>query len=277
MGKGKGAGEDAAALQAQANLQGINEIKRQFDLTKGDIDPFIQAGQEALPGVQAGSTFEGFGDAITQILSGEGPLKGLIDDRTTAAQSQLAAGGLTRSGTAIRDIANIPAQLGLDIENLLFGRKSNLASGGASSALSLGSLGQGAAANQANLFSQTGSARSSGSLLDAESEAAGVEQIGSIVATVLPLIFSDPALKTNIEEIGEIDLKEGSLKIYQWDWIPEAKDTIVPLCPTMGFMADEVQEAHPEFVTEYGGFRVINYLGLLSKLEAINELELEAA
>jgi hypothetical protein len=273
--KGKGAGGDAAALQAAANMQGIQEIRRQFDLTKENVDPFITAGQEALPEVQRGASIGGFGDRLKEIFSGGG-LDPLIKERTRNVEGSLASKGLNRSGFGIRQLADIPAQLGFDIENMLFGRQAGLSEGGRGTALQLGSLGQGAASNVANLFSNTGQAQSSGSLLDAQSKAAATEQIGSAVATVLPLIFgSDPDLKENIEEVGEIKFQDESksLKIYQWDWIDESKGTFIEVCPNMGFMADEVEEKFPERVEMFGGFKMIAYFDLLDDLEAQNDYE----
>jgi hypothetical protein len=267
-GQKKESGGDAAALQAAANLRGIEEIRRQFDATKESVDPFIAAGQQALPEVQRGAGIEGFGQRLQEIFAG-GSLDPLIEERTRQVEGGLASGGLRRSGQGIRALADIPAQLGLDIENLLFGRQSGLSEGGRGTALNLGQLGQGAASNVANLFSDTGRAQSSGLLLDRQAQAGGVEQAASAVATVLPLIFSDPSLKENIEQIGEI----GELKLYQWDWIKEAKGTAVELCPTIGFMADEVEEKFPEYVQEFGGYKTVDYKPLLDHLEGMNTLE----
>ena len=75
-------------------------------------------------------------------------------------------------------------------------------------------------------------------------------------------VFS--CLKENIEEIGQIN----DLKVYQWDWIAPAKDTVVGLCHTVGFMADEVKEKYPQFVKEFGSYDVIEYFELLDHLEA---------
>jgi len=271
MGLGdKGAGGDAASMVAAANLQGINEIRQRFEQTSQDVQPFIGAGQQALPEVQRGAGIGGFGDRLAEIFSG-GALDPLMEERTRAVQGGLSAGGLTRSGEGLRQLADIPAQLGFDIENLLFGRQQNLAQQGAGTALNLGSLGQGAAGNVANLFSNTGQARSSGSLLDAQTKAANIEQGGQMVGTVLPLLFSDPNLKTNVEEIGEMN----GLKVYEWDWIDEAEDTVVSTFPTIGFMADEVEEVYPEYIKEYGGYKVVDYVSLLNRLEVANEAQLE--
>lgn len=290
---GLGTGGDAAEAIAQANLQGIAELRRQFDKAETNVQPFIDAGVGALGDVVGGSGLEGFAEALRKIFSG-GALDPLIDERTEATQRQLAAGGLTRSGTALREIANIPTQLGLDIEGLLFGRKQNLANAGVSAGLNLGNIGQSSASNIANLFQDTGRARSSGIITDQQTKAGAFDQIGSIFSTALPIIsnfflgggsaagagaltgaaaFSDPNLKANIEEIGTFEVADPdkNLTLYQWDWIPEAEETIVSAYPTMGFMADEVEEKYPHHVSHFAGFKTINYLDLLDELEVTNE------
>lgn len=279
MSFGKDAGGDAAGLQAAANLQGINEIRRQFDITSENVDPFISAGQDALGSVVQGSTASGFGDRLSEIFSG-GALEPLLADRIRDTEGNLAARGLNRSGAGLQGLADVRSDFALGIEDLLFNRQAGLSEGGRNSALQLGSLGQGAASNIANLFSNTGSAQSSGLLLDRQTEAASIEQAGQAVATVLPLIFgSDPDLKENIEEIGEIKFEDDSksLKIYQWDWVEGTEDTFIEVCPNMGFMADEVEQKYPERVEMFGSYKMIAYFDLLDDLKAHNDYQLEAA
>ena len=275
MGKGKGTGGDAADAIAAANAQGIAEFRKNFEKAETNVQPFIEAGLGALGDVVGGSGLEGFGESLRQIFSG-GALDPLIDERTDAVQKQLAAGGLTRSGTGVREIANIPTQLGFDIESLLFGRKKGLSDTGINAGLNLGNLGTQSASGIANLFQDTGRARSQGIITDQQAKAGGIEQAGSVISTALPIIasfFSDPALKENVEEIAKFEVADPSknLTLYQWDWIPEAKETIVSAFPTVGFMADEVEDKYPQHISSYGGFKTINYLDLLDELEVENE------
>ena len=79
-------------------------------------------------------------------------------------------------------------------------------------------------------------------------------------------IFSDRRLKQNIREIAEI----GGLKVYEWDWVPEADDTIITLCNPVGFMADEVKELYPQHVYKFGSFDVLDYESILAELEVNN-------
>lgn len=189
---GPGAGGDAAALQTQALNRAIDEIKRQFGVTQEAVQPFITAGQEALPEVQRGAGIGGFGERLGEIFGG-GALDPLIEERTRAVQGQLAAGGLTRSGAGARAIADIPTQLGLQIENLLAGRGQQLTGRGQQAGLGLGQLGSEAARQQAGLFSQIGQAQSQGSLLDAQLRAQrnqqliqGVGELGQLAGGLFP-------------------------------------------------------------------------------------------
>ena len=163
-----GAGGDAADIFEKFAREGIGELRRQFDVTRGDISPFMQAGQMQVPGLAAAATIPGFSGRLGDLFK-SGALQPLIDERTRAAQGQLAAGGLTRSGTALREIADIPTELGLGIESMLQGRSQTLADRGLESALGLGKLGQMNAQSLASLLAGIGGMQSSGLLGDAQS------------------------------------------------------------------------------------------------------------
>lgn len=256
-------GSDAAAAANAGLDSAIQELRRQFGITQENIAPFLEAGRGALPGLVEGSTAEGLDERLRRLFDTD-IFGGLVDERTRAVEGQLAAGGLTRSGAGLQEIANVPTGLGLQLEQLLTGRLGNLAGSGQNAALGLGSLGQANAGAIANLFGQQGANTASGILTDAQAGAAQQQNLIQAGATAASIFFSDPSLKTNIEPVAFI----GDLPLYQWDWIPEAKGTIIEKCGTIGFMADEVKEKYPEFVGEYGGFMVIDYPALLDKLEA---------
>jgi len=100
MGKDDDSGARAAEEANRLSQQGIDELRRQFDVTQGNVDPFIQAGIGQIGALEEGTTAEGFGARLDRIF-GSGALDPLIEKRTRAVQGQLAAGGLTRSGTAL--------------------------------------------------------------------------------------------------------------------------------------------------------------------------------
>lgn len=260
---GGGAGSGAAG---QANVfaqKGIDELRRQFDITQENFAPFIEAGTGALPGVIEGTTPRGLSDRLGEIFNTD-IFQRLVGERTRAVEGQLAAGGLTRSGTAIQEAANIPTSIGLALEDLLSGRLTGLAGSGQSAAAGLGGLGAQSSGNIANLFAQQGQNLASGILTDAQASARGAENVVNFATTAASIFFSDPALKENVERISHIH----DLSLYEWDWIEDAKGTMIEKCGTVGFLADEVAEKYPDFVSEFCGFMVIDYPGLLDRLEA---------
>ena len=280
MGGKKDAPKDAANIAAQATREGISELRRQFDigrgdvlqaqeLARGDIAPFRQVGIRGLGKLERGATVGGLGENLDQIFR-SGALDPLVRERTEAAQGQLASAGLNRSGTAVQEIANIPTQLGLQIEQLLTGRGQDLANIGLGAATGTANIAQGAGQQLAGLGQQFGQSvlgaqrdigqtQASGILGSAQAKSA----FGQSALGLLGLALSDPRLKTNVVKVGEIN----DLGVYQWDWKPELDGMMVAETSTLGFMADEVEEKYPEYVGEFGGFRCIAYAPLINLLE----------
>lgn len=258
MGGKKDAPKDAAAIQAMAAREGLDELKRQFDISRGDIEPFRAAGARALAGREASSTLEGLSGNLSRIFQGLDPL---VAERTDAVRGQLGATGLSRSGAGVQAIADIPTQLGLQIEQLLSGRQESLSNLGIGAATTSAGLGQQYGQNVLNTQTGIGQAQAQGILGSAQAQAGFTQGVGNLLGSFLAL--SDPRLKTNIVKVGQIN----DLGIYQWDWIPEVEGMMVADTSTLGFMADEVEEKYPEYVAEFGGFRCIAYAPLINLLE----------
>jgi len=264
LGKGgSDAGTDAARAAAEARDREIVELRRQFNVTQQNIQPFVQAGAGQLGALTQGASIGGLDERLREIFSSES-FQSLIGERTEAVEGQLSAGGLSRSGTAIQEAANIPTSLGFDIENLLTGRSQTLAGSGQNAAVGLGALGAQTSGRIGASLAGRGQDTASGILADQQAEAQGTQNALNLAATVGSIFFSDPALKENIEKISSI----GDLSLYQWDWIPETKDTIIGKCGTIGFMADEVKEKYPHHVSDYCGFMTIDYPALLDEMES---------
>ncbi len=260
MSKGGSGAEAAAAANTKIDL-GIDELRNQFAQSQQAFQPFIDVGLQGLQGQAQGSTVQGLGDILGQIFNG-GALQPLIDERTRAAQGQLAAGGLTRSGTALETISAIPQDIGLAIEQMLAGRQGQLAQGGFTGVQNVAQLGAGTAQGIAGSRTQQGENLSSGILADAQAKAAGISNAIKIASTAA-MAFSDPRLKTNVMKVSEI----GNLDVFEWDWIPETKGTAVESQPTLGFMATQIEEKYPEFVGVIDGFKAVMYGPLLDKLQ----------
>lgn len=270
FGGGDDSGKRAANAQVQANQASIDEMKRQFGITQQNIAPFLQAGQGAIPGVESGATVGGMDEMLAQIFNSD-IFGSLVDERQRGVQGQLAAGGLTRSGTAMQEAARVPTDIGLMLEEMLNGRQTNLMNTGLNAAVGLGNIGQTNSSGIAGLLSQSGNAVSSGIITDAQARAQGGQNMLNTAATIGSMFmgFSDPRLKINVEPVADIK----GLNVYQWDWAPETKGTLVEGCATIGFMADEVQEKYPQHIYEFGGFMVVDYPALLDELEELSVME----
>jgi len=279
LGGDSDAGSRGAGIEQQFNQQAIDELNRL-------LGPFISAGTGALPDVIQGTTAVGLDQRLAEIFN-TNTFGSLVEERERGVRGQLSAGGLTRSGTAINEAARIPTDIGLALEQLLTNRSTNLAGTGLNAA-------RGAGGGIAGLLSSSGQAGSSGLLIDAESKAAGLQNLlnlagaaggfalggpqGAAAGATLAGqaggagFFSDIRLKENIEQIGRI----GNLPLYQWDWCDFTKDTIINSCPTIGFLSREVKEIYPQFVFKFGSFEGIDYASLLNELNEFNKLKVAA-
>ena len=262
MGKGNDAGRDAAAATNAASQRQIDELRRQFDVTQGNIQPFLEAGTGLLPNQVEGSTIGGLDARLGQIVNSD-IFGTLVDERTRATQGQLAAGGLTRSGAGLEAIAGIPQDTALMIENLLFGRTADLTGSAQNAAVGLGSLGAQNSQAIGQALAQQGQNTASGILADQQANAQAGTNLLTAGISAASIFFSDPRLKENVEQVGKIK----DLNIYEWDWIDAATDTIISACQTIGFMADEVENKYPQHVSEFAGYKVIDYPSLLDELE----------
>lgn len=272
---------EAAGLQAEAIRSLLPMLQERLGITGAQFQPFMEAGTGAISGLQRGfqapqGTTAGGMEGILQSIIGGDTFQSLVGERQRGIQGQLAAGGLTRSGTALTEAAKIPTDLALQLENQLFGRQfageqerirglENLFQGG------LSATGQGANAT-GNLFQSiinaiTGAAGAEAGGITGGAEAAASGILGAEQARAQALQnamnlgggiaagFSDPRLKTNIRVIGKV----GPLDLVEWDWIPELEDSFVKDFPTMGYLSTQVKELYPEYIYEFGGYDVIDY------------------
>lgn len=257
-------GAQGASRANELSREGIEEIRKQLGITQGDVRPFIELGQRQIPGVERGTTAEGLDEILGEILGTES-FQNLRDERTRTLQGHLSASGLTRSGTALEEIAEIPTDLAFQIEQLLSGRQQQILGGGQQAALGLGGLSLQGAANIGGIASGSANRLFEGIQGDAERRAAFFDSIiggGSRIGSA-SILASDPCLKMNVRPVGVI----GKLVLYIWDWIPAISGTRVAKQPTLGFMANEVREYYPAHVHDFNGFDGVNYTSLLNQLE----------
>ncbi len=180
------AAEGAADVQAQASQAGIEEQRRQFDISQEQAAPFREAGVGALGQQQALLGLSGQ-EAQQTAFAGleESPGQRFIRDRQERAllRNASATGGLGGGNvkTALQQQAAGFAQQ--DIQNQ-FGRLGQLSGQGQTATTNIAQLGGQASANISNLLGQQGAARASGILAPAQANAAATNQLLSLGGTL---------------------------------------------------------------------------------------------
>lgn len=160
-GSKKKAAQKAADAQIAFAQKGLDETKRQFDQSRADQLPWLEAGQDALA---AQTDLLGLGGADEQAaaiaaLKGSPLFASLFATGNEAILGNAAATGNLRGGNTINDLAGFGRDtLSQVIQSQLANLGGISAQGGATGA-GLGALGANAAGSMANLFNQQGAAK----------------------------------------------------------------------------------------------------------------------
>lgn len=150
----KGA-QGAANATQRANDASIAEQQRQYDLTREDQQPWMQAGQSALGQMQAlnAGDFSSFKESPDYQFAFNQGLQGL--DRSAAA------GGMLTSGGADADRIAYGQGMASQQYGNYYNRLAGLAGAGQQTASGLGQLGANTGNNISNALANTGQARAS--------------------------------------------------------------------------------------------------------------------
>lgn len=241
---GGGAAKKAAKAQVKAAQMGIDEMHRQFDLTRADLAPWREAGGAAI-GAGAAMLQPGYDHTTSpgyQFRLSEG---------TRAVEGSAAAKGQLMSGGTLKDLTRFSQGVAAGDFNDQFNRQMAIASGGQQAATSGAQMGQQSAAGIADLYTQQGNARASGYIGQANAIGQTLGQIAQIGGMIA---MSDPALKTKIERLGDWDGRGDGLGKYRfaYKWAP---NTMLE-----GVMADEVEKLRPAALGPIvRGYKSVNY------------------
>jgi len=238
-------GQTAADAAKRSGYQQADQFNKIYDLYK----PVADAGRAQLEPLSAGATAAGYGQNIGDILN-SGALQPMIQDRQNAATSYMAAHGLRRSGAAVREAANIPSDLAMQIENELNRRRQSIAG-----------IGQTGNAGASGALEGIGSSLAGGTLGQAQAQSQGIGnilQLGGMAAASL----SDARLKEDVVQVGNM----GGLAVVDWNWNQLAADKFGLKGRSSGFIAQDVMDLYPHHVRQKGGFLAIDYDGLLSEI-----------
>lgn len=174
------AAKAAAGAQVDASQAAIDEQRRQFDITQGNLQPFQDAGVGALGQQQA---LLGLGGADAQQAAFDAfensPGQQFLRDR---AQKNLLRNSSAIGGLGGGNVRSALVQQGVGFAqqdfNNQFGRLGQLAGQGRSAATSIGQFGSQSAANIGNQLSSQGQVRASGIL---GAQQARTDQFGNLI------------------------------------------------------------------------------------------------
>jgi len=178
--QGGKAAERGAEIQSQSDLAGVEETRRQFDITQEQFKPFREAGVSALGQQQALLGLSGQ-EAQQQAFAGiqESPAQQFLRGRAERGliRNQAAIGGLGGGNirTALQQQGVDFAQQ--DISNQ-FNRLATLTGGGQAATSTVGQLGGKAAQSIAAGLSSSGAAQASGILGAQQAQGQFLGQIG---------------------------------------------------------------------------------------------------
>jgi len=255
------------------NIQAFQNPYQQqvIDRTQQDIERQRQMATNTL-GAQASQAgaFGGSRQGVAEAMTNEGFARQAAD---TFAQ-QRAQGFNTALSAAQnqQDIGLSAAQQYANIGNLGFGQANTINQQQQQQGLAMQALNQqlmDAARQQYSQFTNAPasslqlpiaavSAGNMGQQTQTSTKQPGLFDYLSLGASVAAPFVSDPRLKTNVKPLE----KRGGIQFYSWDWNDEGERIAHPDQPTVGVMADELQETHPHLVhrgadgylrVDYGG------------------------
>lgn len=250
-----GAAVSAAEVAAQSQQLAIDEQRRQFDITQGNLAPRIAAGNQAMQQQMAllgmggqeaqKQAFAAFGDSPGQRFLRERQEKALL--RNASAIGGLGGGNVR---TALQEQA---VGLAAQDYNNQFNRLGAISSGGQAATSNLNQFGANMANNVSNSLGAMGQSRASGIQNAAAANASGIlggqqaraqadGQMFNLIgqgAGAAATFFSDRRLKRDIEKVGEDEI--GGIYHFKYN----DNDQLFK-----GRMADELQKTRPDDVYE---------------------------
>lgn len=156
--------KEAARIQAQAADRATEEERRQFDITRQDQMPWLEAGRAALGRLQDPNAFQA--DPGYQWQRNEG-MRGI--------ENSFAARGGAASGNALRALSEFNQGLADQSYGNWWNRQAGLAGVGQASAQNLGVLGAQSVGRIGNYLQQAADSRASGVVNSAANRLQGIQ------------------------------------------------------------------------------------------------------
>lgn len=192
--KAASAAKSAASTQAASAQAGIDEQRRQFDLTQKLLGPYAQAGEGALSAQQALIGLAGpeaQAEAIRNIEMSPQFTSMVAQGENALLQNASATGGL-RGGNTQAALAQFRPNLLSGLIQQQYQNLGGITTTGANAAAGVGSAGMDTGANVANLLQQQGAATAGGQIAAGQSFLPGAIASGLGVFSGLGGTFGQP-------------------------------------------------------------------------------------
>jgi hypothetical protein len=195
---------DAAATQYGAAMAGIGEQRRQYDTTRKDQLPFIQAGQAGvtelarLLGVKGNAGSEGYGSLMKpfsmEAYEADPGYAFRVSEGMKALERSASAKGGVLSGAALKGVT----QYGQDMasqeymnaynryntnQTNMYNRLAGISGTGQNSANTMANVGSSTGANISELYTQGGNASAAGQIGQANAWQSGFGNLGNTLGT----------------------------------------------------------------------------------------------
>ncbi len=279
----------AAQIQERTAQEALGETRRQYDVTRADQLPFIEAGQGAVGQQQRLLGLDG--QAEQQQAFGqyaESPGQAWLREQTMQGvlNNAAATGGL-RGGNVLRALQENSAGLASQDYGNYYNRLAGLSGSGQTATSNLGALGAQQSGLAANLINMGGQAGASGLLGSAQARSSGLQQQAQMgaaqtqsnigLAGAAMMMVSDINLKKDITEFTEEDLKSCyeqviNMKLYNWKYredsgLPDG-EFIGPMyqespdCIKVDDKAIKALDVHKENMLVVGALQYLQFKGV---------------
>lgn len=257
------AASNAARVQSESADKAIEFQKESRDIARADLQPFREAGESALPGLQ-----ELVNDPNAQLafIQDNPFFDALTNQASDTLFANQAARGKTGSGGTAEELQNSLLRLGTDLVNQSIGQRQNLASIGSNAAAGQATLTQNTGNAVGNLLTQQGNAQAAGIIGARNAINEGRSQLLNLGAQGLGAAFGggggggaaaagalaacDINLKENIIEVGKL---HNGLPVYLFNYKDDPSKKVY-----MNVMAQDVEKINPDAVIEIDNVKFVN-------------------
>ena len=268
------AAEEAASTQEDAAMAGLEEARRQFDISQANMQPWLDAGtgalgeQSALAGL---SGLEAQNAAFDRFRADPG--QALMQQR---GQDNLLAGASAIGGLGGGNVRSDLVQQGVNFGQQDFANYYNRLAGisgtGQTTGQQMGQQGAQFANAAGGFYGQAGQARASGILGQQQNAAARQQQTVQLASTIGSFFMSEEKSKKNI---NDLDLKECyenmmSMPLKSWEYLQEAGlepgihfGPMIDKAPKMITQGNKIS-LHDEIMMIAGAMQYMKNEGMLS-------------